>query len=106
MTCRPCPRPATPPETNRGPAPDTTRGQKGNRLMSEFYHEPTGADNLRPFDAAELSALTGWNRRQIYDLANRGDLPVIRVGGRVFFPRPAILRLLAAGNGREEAASA
>jgi len=73
--------------------------------MSEVYHEPHDLGTLRPMTAAEVADLTGWPRGQVYDLARQGGLPVIRVGRRVFFPRPAVLRLLAAGNG-EEAASA
>lgn len=73
--------------------------------MREVYHEPAVSGNpFRPLDVEELSALTGWSRRLCWDMARRGELPTIRVGRRVFFPRPAVLALLAQGNAahREE----
>jgi len=106
MTCRPCPRPATPPDPrkDRGPAQDT-RGARKGLPMDRVYHGPEEEDNLRPLTAPELADLTGWDLQRVYALTRAGALPVIRVGRRVYYPRPAILRLLAAGSGREEAAS-
>lgn len=74
--------------------------------MLESTTKPHDLETLRPMTAQEVADLTGWPRGQVYDLGRQGALPVIRLGRRVFFPRPAVLRLLAAGNGREEAASA
>ncbi len=73
--------------------------------MDRVYHGPEGEDNLRPMTAIELADLTGWDLQRVYALTRAGALPVIRAGRRVYYPRPAVLRLLAAGNG-EEAASA
>lgn len=73
--------------------------------MSEVYHEPHDLGTLRPMTAAEVADLLGCKTGRVYDLLRQGSLPVIRLGRRVYIPRPAVLRLLAAGNG-EEAASA
>ena len=106
MTCRPRPRPETLPDPEQKKTPGRwSPGRKGIVPMSEVYHEPHDLGSLRPMSAQEVADLTGWPRGQVYDLGRQGALPVIRLGRRVFFPRPAVLRLLAAGNG-EEAASA
>lgn len=71
--------------------------------MPELVSEPEAADNIRPMTAQELAGLTGWKLPQVYAMTRSGALPAIRVGRRVFYPRPAILRMLAAG--REEPVS-
>ena len=79
MTCRPCPRPATLPEKKKTPG-RWSPGRKGIVPMSDSTTRAHDLETLRPMTAQEVADLTGW-------------------------PRPAVLRLLAAGNG-EEAASA
>lgn len=115
MTCPTCP-PAPPPdprEKHRAGARIPSQRRPRKELPVTGYHKPdtpANSSDLRPLSVEELADLTGWTRRQCWDLARRGELPVIRVGRRLYFPRPAILALLAAGNGApvrsEEAASA
>lgn len=107
MTCRPCPRPATLPDPEQKKTPGRrSPGRKGIVPMSDSTTRAHDLETLRPMTAQEVADLTGWPRGQVYDLGRQGALPVIRLGRRVFFPRPAVLLLLAAGNGREGAASA
>ena len=44
----------------------------------------------------ELRAAMGIGRRQAYDLVNRSDFPVIRLGKRILIPRDAFLKWLEA----------
>lgn len=43
---------------------------------------------------ADLQQALGCGRRQAYELANRADFPVIRLGKRILIPRDAFLRWL------------
>jgi excisionase family DNA binding protein len=54
----------------------------------------------RPYTAREVMTLLGVNLNLVYEMANRNELPVIKVGKRKLFPRSAIDRLLAEGNGK------
>lgn len=72
--------------------------------MTETYHAAARPDeargaaaDLRPLSVEELAELTGWSRRLCWDLARRRELPCIRAGRRVYFPRPAVMALLAQG---------
>jgi len=69
--------------------------------MSEVYHEPHDLGSLRPMTAQEVADLLGCKRGRVYDLLRQGYLPAIHLGRRVYIPRPAVLHLLAAGNGEE-----
>lgn len=78
------------------------------------YHEPAGAvqdsppgEDLRPFTAEQLEALTGLPRRFWWAAAREQTVPSIRIDRKILFPRPALLRILAEGNlsslpGRQE----
>jgi excisionase family DNA binding protein len=43
----------------------------------------------------EAGKMLGLGRNAAYDAAARGDLPVLRIGGRLLVPRKALERLLA-----------
>jgi excisionase family DNA binding protein len=45
----------------------------------------------------EAGQRLGIGRRQAYDAARRGEIPVIRIGRRVLVPKPAFERLLLDG---------
>lgn len=42
----------------------------------------------------EAARLLGIGRGTAYEAARRGDLPVVRIGGRLLVPRAALTRLL------------
>lgn len=52
--------------------------------------------------ADEIAAFLNMGRRQVYEAANRGDIPCRRVGKRLIFFRPAIVEWL---HGRGEGSS-
>lgn len=44
------------------------------------------------FTVPDLQQVLGIGRRQAYDLVNRADFPVIRLGRRILIPRDALIR--------------
>jgi len=46
----------------------------------------------------EAAKLLGISRLKAYEYCRRGELPSIRLGGRVLVPRQALERLLASAN--------
>jgi excisionase family DNA binding protein len=42
----------------------------------------------------EAGRLLGLSRNSAYEAAGRGDIPTIRIGGRILVPRIALLRML------------
>lgn len=44
----------------------------------------------------EAGRVLGLGRSGAYDAARRGDIPVLRIGGRLRVPAPALLRMLEA----------
>jgi excisionase family DNA binding protein len=55
------------------------------------YFEPV------TLSVAEAAALIGVHPRTAYELAGRGELPIVRFGGRIFVKRKALLDMLGAG---------
>jgi excisionase family DNA binding protein len=45
-------------------------------------------------DVEEAAKLLNISRGAAYAAAKRGDLPVVRIGGRILVPRTALMRLL------------
>jgi excisionase family DNA binding protein len=48
----------------------------------------------RTYRIQEVARLLGIGRNQAYSAAKRGDLPVIKIGKRLFVPRAAFDRML------------
>jgi excisionase family DNA binding protein len=46
------------------------------------------------YTVAEAGAILGLSRGASYEAANRGELPVIRIGRRIVVPKAALERLL------------
>jgi excisionase family DNA binding protein len=55
---------------------------------------PTPAEERLTYTLAEAARRLGISRALAYEAANRGELPVCRIGRRVLVPRAALLRLL------------
>jgi excisionase family DNA binding protein len=49
-------------------------------------------------DVSEAAQILGLETDYVYRLARRGDLPVIRLGGRILISKAIIERLLTEGN--------
>lgn len=47
-----------------------------------------------PGGGPDVASALGIGRSAVYEFAARGDLPVLRLGRRVFMPTPALLNLL------------
>ncbi len=62
------------------------------------------ADDLLPMaetivlTAAELSSMLGIDRKTLYAAASRGEVPCVRIGRRVLFPRETIEKWLTASS--------
>ncbi|MCC6780925.1 MAG: helix-turn-helix domain-containing protein [Hyphomicrobiales bacterium] len=52
------------------------------------------ADTALTYSVPEAGALLGLGRNAAYEAAARGELPVIRIGGRILVPKVALQRLL------------
>jgi excisionase family DNA binding protein len=55
---------------------------------------PVPADERLVLDVPEAAKLLNISRNAAYLAARRGDLPTVRVGGRILVPRAALLRML------------
>jgi excisionase family DNA binding protein len=42
----------------------------------------------------DVGRMLGLSRQSVYAAARKGDIPTIRIGGRIFVPRAALMRLL------------
>lgn len=51
----------------------------------------------------EAGAVLGLSRNSSYQAANRGDIPVIKIGGRLVVPTARLLRLLGVEEGATDA---
>ncbi len=51
-------------------------------------------DDRKTYTVAEAARLLGIGRNQTYDATHSGDLPSIRIGGRILIPKAALDRLL------------
>lgn len=49
----------------------------------------------------ELAAILGIHRNTAYRAAKRGEIPTIRVGGRLLVPKAVLIRILAGETGHE-----
>ena len=54
------------------------------------------SDTCQTISARDLAALLGLDRKTVYEGARRGEIPSIRVGRRILFPRAAIETWLSA----------
>jgi excisionase family DNA binding protein len=52
------------------------------------------SDTALTYSVPEAGALLGLGRVAAYEAAARGDLPVLRIGGRILVPKVALQRLL------------
>jgi excisionase family DNA binding protein len=52
------------------------------------------SEDVLTYSVPQAGALLGLGRNASYEAAARGDLPVIRIGGRILVPRVALMRLL------------
>ena len=70
--------------------------EEGTRPASAPAETPTGEERLT-YTLNEAARRLGISRALAYEAANRGELPVCRIGRRVLVPRAALLRLLEDG---------
>jgi excisionase family DNA binding protein len=54
----------------------------------------THHDESLVFTVPEAARLLGLSRNGGYEAARRGDIPTVRIGGRILVPRVALLRML------------
>jgi excisionase family DNA binding protein len=71
-------------------------GEEGTQLLANL-----GARGVISID--EFAKLVGIGRTTAYDAARRGEIPVRRLGRRLFVPVPALLRWLGARPGTDSA---
>ena len=70
--------------------------QERTRPASAPAETPAGEERLT-YTLTEAARRLGISRALAYEAANRGELPVCRIGRRVLIPRAALLRLLEDG---------
>jgi excisionase family DNA binding protein len=70
--------------------------QERTRPASAPAETPAGEERLT-YTLNEAARRLGISRALAYEAANRGELPVCRIGRRVLVPRAALLRLLEDG---------
>jgi excisionase family DNA binding protein len=70
--------------------------QERTRPASAPAETPAGQERLT-YTLNEAARRLGISRALAYEAANRGELPVCRIGRRVLIPRAALLRLLEDG---------
>ena len=72
--------------------------QERTRRVTVPAQAQTGAVEERlTYTLTEAARRLGISRALAYEAANRGELPVCRIGRRVLVPRAALLRLLEDG---------
>ena len=52
------------------------------------------AENRMVLDVPEAAEILNISRQAAYAAAKRGDLPTVRIGGRILVPRAALMRML------------
>lgn len=63
--------------------------------MSKHENKPTETPERKCLNLwPDVGAILGLSRGTVYAAAKRGDLPTIKVGGRILVPRAALDRLL------------
>ena len=67
--------------------------QRASTQPSRDASAPQGAGRLT-YTLTEAASRLGISRALAYEAAQRGELPVCRIGRRVLVPRVALLRLL------------
>jgi excisionase family DNA binding protein len=70
--------------------------EERTRPASATAEAPAGEERLT-YTLNEAARRLGISRALAYEAANRGELPVCRIGRRVLVPRAALLRLLEDG---------
>jgi excisionase family DNA binding protein len=65
--------------------------------MPPATEAPAPADERLTYTLNEAARRLGISRALAYEAAQRGELPVCRIGRRVLVPRAALLRLLEDG---------
>ena len=55
-------------------------------------------DNDTPYDAAQAAKKLKVAKNTVYEAIRAGDIPSIKIAGRILIPRPAFDRLLRDGN--------
>ena len=58
-------------------------------------------EDRKTYTVHEAAEILGIGRTAAYDAARRGELPCVRVGGRVLVPRAALARMLDAAGGAQ-----
>lgn len=59
-------------------------------------------ERQQPYVVPEMLGLTGLSRNALYDGVKRGEIPHLRVGRRIIFPRSAVDAWLASAGSRAE----
>jgi excisionase family DNA binding protein len=62
--------------------------------MSAYEEEIQAIFNKPTCTVEELAKVLGIGRRQAYEAVNRGDVPSIRIGGRILIPTRKLRELL------------
>jgi excisionase family DNA binding protein len=78
---------------DRVPPPDLPLDDRIANQGLTLVPTPLASDRL-VLTVAEAGELLGISRAFAYELAARGDLPVIRLGRRIVVPKVALLRLV------------
>jgi len=52
------------------------------------------AENRMVLDVPEAAEILNISRQAAYAACKRGDLPTVRIGGRILVPRAALMRML------------
>jgi excisionase family DNA binding protein len=58
------------------------------------FESPSSARNRRTYTIDQVAALIGCSRAAAYAAASRGELPILRIGRRLFVPRAAFDQML------------
>jgi excisionase family DNA binding protein len=58
----------------------------------------SGTAQQRTYSVTDVARIFGVTPSHVWRLCQRGDLPSIRLGGRILIPRDAVDRILAAAN--------
>lgn len=71
---------------------------------SGLVRKAAAPSDVLAYTVPEAGRLLGISRNSAYDAAARGEIPIVRIGGRLIVPRVALERLLA-GAGKPEIAA-